>query len=289
MPAIFITGVSSGIGYGTAKVFAQHGWNVAGTVLDINEDMDLKYIKNIKCYPLTVLDYENIPEVAKQVISDFGTVDVVMNNAGIGLLGPVECGTYEQILKILKVNLLGYIMVIKAFLPHMRQNGKGTIVNMGAANGKVIHPGLDYYCMTKAAIASMSEALLMELLPFGIDVKLIEPTGVKSNLGTTGTEILNSYLPEYKYFFEQQLPATMKIVDGEVPGHPGSHYDPIEPEQMGEIIYQAVTSGTKQFRFNNGTHAQQMFDDKARMSEQEYIDFYKDYFKAAAGAAHEYS
>ncbi len=58
MPTIFITGVSSGIGNGTAKVFAQHGWNVAGTVLDINEDIDLKTIKNIKCYELDVLDHE---------------------------------------------------------------------------------------------------------------------------------------------------------------------------------------------------------------------------------------
>lgn len=285
MPTIFITGVSSGIGNGTAKVFAQHGWNVAGTVLDINEDIDLKAIKNVKCYELDVLNHEVIPEVARQVISDFGTVDVVMNNAGIGLLGPVEYGTYDKILKLLKVNLLGYIMVIKAFLPHMRKNGRGTIVNMGAANGKVIHPGLDYYCMSKAAIASLSEALLMELLPFGIDVKLIEPTGVKSNLGTVGTEILENDMPEYKYFFEQQLPVTMKIVQGEVPGHPGSHYDPIEPTRMGEIIYQAVTGNTKQFRFNNGPHAQQMFDNKANMSEQEYIDFYKEYFKAFPGAA----
>lgn len=285
MPTIFITGVSSGIGNGTAKVFAHHGWNVAGTVLDLNEDIDLKHMENVKLYELNVLDHERIPETAEQVIADFGTVDVVMNNAGMGLLGPVECGSYDQILKILKVNLLGYIMVAKAFLPHLRKNGKGTIVNMGAANGKVIHPGLDYYCISKAAVASMSEALLMELLPFGIDVKLIEPTGVKSNLGSTGTEMLRNDLPEYKYFFEQQFPATMRIVGGEVPGHPGSHYDPIEATEMGEIIYDAVVSGTKQFRFNNGPHAQMLFDDKAGMTEQEYIEFYRDYFKAIPGAA----
>ncbi len=285
MPTIFITGVSSGIGMGTAKVFADHGWNVAGTVLDLNEETEVKNYKNIKLYELNVLNEHDIPKVVHQVITDFGTPDVVMNNAGMGLLGPIELGTYEQILKILKVNVLGYIMVIKAFLPHLRAKGKGTIINMGAANGKVIHPGLDYYCLSKAAIASMSEALLMELLPFGIDVKLIEPTGVKSNLGTVGTEILKNDLPDYGYFFETQLPCTMQIVGGEVPGHPGSHYDPLEPEEMGAIIYQAATENTNQFRYNSGTHAQMLFDGKQSMTEQEYIEFYREYFKAVPGAA----
>jgi len=285
MPAIFITGVSSGIGMGTAKVFAAHGWQVAGTVLDKNEDMEIKNNKNIKLYELNVLDEKEIPRVADQVIADFGRIDVVMNNAGIGLMGPVEFGTYDQILRLLKVNVLGYIMVIKAFLPHLRANGGGTIINMGAANGKVIHPGLDYYCLSKAAIASLSEALLMELLPFGIDVKLIEPTGVRSNLGTVGTEILKNDLPEYKYFFEKQLPRTMEIVGGQVPGHPGAHYEPLEPEEMGEIIYRAATEHAKQFRYNSGTHAQMLFDHKQGMTEQEYIEFYREYFLAVPGAA----
>lgn len=285
MPAIFITGVSSGIGMGTAKVFADRGWNVAGTVLDPKEDLEVKKYDNIKLYQLDVLKEQDIPKVANQVISDFGTIDVVMNNAGMGLLGPIELGTYDQIMKILKVNVVGYIMVVKAFLPHLRANGKGTIINMGAANGKVIHPGLDYYCLSKAAIASLSEALLMELLPFGIDVKLIEPTGVKSNLGTVGTEVLENQLPEYAYFYEKQLTATMQIVGGQVPGHPGIHYDPLEPEEMGEIIYRAATEKTDQFRYNSGTHAQMLFDHKQSMTEQEYIEFYREYFHAVPGGA----
>lgn len=285
MSVIFITGVSSGIGQGTARVFAEKGWKVAGTVLDLNEENDLKNLDNVKLYELNVLNEKDIPLVASRVIEDFGTVDVVMNNAGIGLMGPIEMGSYEQIMRILKVNVVGYIMVIKAFLPHLRARGKGTIINMGAANGKIIHPGLDYYCLSKAAIASLSEALLMELLPFGIDVKLIEPTGVKSNLGTFGTEVLKNDCPDYAYFYETQLPRTMTIVGGEVPEFPGSHYDPLEPEQMGQIIYRAATEHSRQFRYNSGEHAQKLFDHKQRMTEQEYIEFYRKYFKAVPGAA----
>ena len=118
MSTIFITGVSSGIGNGTAKVFAENGWNVAGTVLDLSEETGLEKYDNIKLYKLNVLDYEDIPKVAEQVIADFGKVDVVMNNAGIGIMGPIENAEYDQILRILKVNVVGYIMVLKAFLPH---------------------------------------------------------------------------------------------------------------------------------------------------------------------------
>ena len=279
MSTIFITGVSSGIGNGTARVFAEHGWNVAGTVLDLREETGLGKYENIKLYELNVLDHENIPKVAEQVISDFGTVDVVMNNAGIGIMGPIENAGYDQIMKLLRVNVLGYIMVLKAFLPHLRARRSGTIVNMGAANGEIIHPGLGYYCLSKAAIASMSEELLMELAPLGIDVKLIEPTGVKSNLGTVGTEMLNPELVEdYQYFYKNTVANTFRIIEGGVPGHPDLHFDPIEPEEMGAVIYEAVTSGSKQFRWYSHEHARIMFEDRERMTYQEYIDFYKDYY-----------
>ena len=279
MPTIFITGVSSGIGNGTAKVFAEHGWNVAGTVLSFDEETGLDKYENIKLYELNVLDYENIPKVAEQVIADFGKVDVVMNNAGIGIMGPIENAEYEQILKILKVNVVGYIMVLKAFLPHLRANKSGTIVNMGACNGEIIHPGLGYYCLSKAAIASLSEELLMELAPLGIDVKLIEPSGVKSTLGPVGTEMLRPDMVEdYKYFYDHTVARMFGIVEGNVPGHPGLHIDAIEPEQMGAVIYEAVTSGSKQFRWVSHEHTKIMFEDREKMTFQEYIDFYKDYY-----------
>ena len=278
MQTIFITGVSSGIGYGTAKVFAEHGWNVAGTVRKIKENGLEKY-DNIKLYELDVLDHEKIPAVAQQVIADFGKVDCVMNNAGVGIMGPIESAEYDQIMKLLRTNVLGYIMVLKAFLPHLRANRSGTIVNMGAANGEIIHPGLGYYCLSKAAIASLSEELLMELAPLGIDVKLIEPTGVRSNLGTTGTAMLDpGLIDDYKYFYENTVARTFEIISGGLPGHPGLHFDPIEPEEMGEVIYEAVTSGSKQFRWYSHDHAKIMFADREKMTYQEYIDFYKDYY-----------
>lgn len=286
MPTLFITGTSSGIGRGTAKRFLEHGWNVAGTQLacDIAKEAELTQYPGFHLYELDVLDHQRIPQVAKQVIAEFGSVDVVVNNAGIGIMGPIEIGRREQILKILEVNVLGYILVAQAFLPYMRQARKGTIVNVGAMGARLVHPGLGYYNMTKAAIAVLSEELLMELAPLGIDVKLIEPSGVKSNLGTAGTDFLDpAAIADYKYFYENQLPQTIQVVEGTVVGT-GEVYPPIEAEEMGAIIYHAAVSGDKTFRYQSGPHARRLLEERAKMTDQEYIDCYKKFFKADGAA-----
>lgn len=282
MPTVFITGTSSGIGRGTAKCFLEHGWNVAGTQLsyDIDKEIELLQYPNFRLYELDVLDHRRIPQVAEQVISDFGSIDVIVNNAGIGIMGPIELGKREQILKIFEVNVLGYILVIQAFLPYMRKAGAGTIVNVGALGGRLVHPGLGYYNMTKAAIAALSEELLMELAPLGIDVKLIEPSGVKSNLGSSGTDFLDpAAIADYKYFYEVQMPQTGKVVDGAVIGT-DEFYPAIEPEKMGAIIFDAATGTDGTFRFQSGPHARRLLEERAKMTDQEYIELYKAFFKA---------
>lgn len=282
MPTVFITGTSSGIGRGTAKCFLEHGWNVAGTQLpcDIEKETELTRYPNFRLYELDVLDHERIPQVAEQVIADFGSVDVVINNAGIGIMGPIELGKRDQILKILQVNVLGYILVTQAFLPHLRGKRKGTVVNVGAMGARLVHPGLGYYNMTKAAVAALSEELLMELAPFGIDVKLIEPSGVKSNLGTVGTDFLDpASIADYQYFYNEQLPRTGMVLDGTVVGTE-ELYPPIEAEEMGAIIYDAVVSEEKVFRHQSGPHARRLLEERAKLTDQEYIDAYKEFFKA---------
>ena len=282
MPTVFITGTSSGIGRGTAKSFLAHGWQVAGTQLacDIEKEKELNQDSNCRLYGLDVLDHNQIPSVAAQVVQDFGGIDAVINNAGVGLMGPIEAARYEQIERIFRVNVLGYVSVIQAFLPYMRQQRRGTIVNVGALGGRLVHPGLGYYNMTKAAIAALSEELVMELTPLGIDVKLIEPSGVRTNLGSTGTDFLDpAAIEDYKYFYDVQLPQTGKVVDGTVVGT-DEYYAPIEPEAMGEIIYNAVVNGGKIFRFNSGIHARRCLEEREKLSDQAYIDWYKKFYKA---------
>lgn len=282
MPTVFITGTSSGIGRGTAKCFLEHGWNVAATQLksDISKETELTGYPGCRLYELDVTERDRIPAAAKQVVDDFGGIDVVINNAGVGLMGPIELAGYEQIMRIINVNLMGYILVTQAFLPYMRSARHGTIVNVGALGGRLVHPGLGYYNMTKAAVAAFSEELLMEMAPFGIDVKLIEPSGVKTNMGTTGTEFLpQDKIEDYRYFFDNQLPQTGAVVDGAVLGT-DEFYPPIEPEEMGRIIYDAAVSGGDTFRFQSGPHARRLLEERAKMTDEEYICLYKKFFRA---------
>ncbi len=282
MPTVFITGTSSGIGRGTAKCFLEHGWNVAATQLkgDIGKETELNQNPNCRLYELDVLDHTRIPEVAAQVVADFGGIDVVINNAGIGIMGPIEVARYEQAMRIFQVNVLGYIAVIQAFLPYLRKQRSGTIVNVGALGARLVHPGLGYYNMTKAAVGALTEELLMELTPLGIDVKLIEPSGVKSNLGSVGTDFLDpAAIEDYKYFYDVQMPQTGRVVDGNVVGT-DEYYPPIEPEEMGAIIYNAVVYGGDTFRFQSGPHAHRLLEERAKMTDQEYIEQFKTFFKA---------
>jgi len=282
MPTVFITGTSSGIGRGTAKRFLAHGWNVAGTQLpgEPEQEQELRSFSRCRLYELDVTDREQIPRTAERVLSDFGAVDVVVNNAGVGLMGPLELADYEQIARIFQVNLLGYVLVTQAFLPAMRKAGRGVIVNVGALGGRLVHPGLGYYNMTKAAVAAFSEELLLELSPLGIDVKLIEPSGVRTNMGSSGTVFLpQDRIPDYDYFFREQLPRTGAVVDGAVIGTE-EFYPPIEPEEMGEIIFQAAVNGGDTFRFQSGPHARRLLEERAKMTDQEYITLYKKYFRA---------
>ena len=280
MSTVFITGTSSGIGRGTAKVFLEHGWKVAGTQLacDIHNETELNLNPDCRLYELDVLDHERIPEIAAQVVKDFGRVDVVINNAGVGILGPIEAAKYQQILKIFQINVLGYITVIQAFLPYMRQERKGMIINVGALGARLVHPGLGYYNMTKAAIEALTEELLFEVAPFGIDVKLIEPSGVRSNLGSDGTDVLDpDAIEDYRYFYQETMTRNMKIVEGNVLGTE-EHYEPLEPEEMGEVIYRAAMDTTGIFRFQSGPHAVRSLEERAKLSDQEYIEKYKQYF-----------
>ena len=103
--------------------------------------------------------------------------------------------------------------------------------------------------------------------------------GVKSTLGSVGTQFLPpDLISDYQYFYENTVARTMSVVEGDVPGHPGVHFDPIELEEMGEIIYKAATEKSSQFRYHSSQHSDMMFADWNKMTAQEYIDFYKEFY-----------
>lgn len=149
MKSIVITGSSSGIGKATAKYFANKGWKVAATMRTPEKETELNLINGISLYQLDVTDEDSITQATERILADFGTVDVVLNNAGYGLMGPFEAATREQVKQQFDTNVFGLMSVTRAFLPHFRSNKAGLFLNVSSIGGRITFPFISLYHSTK--------------------------------------------------------------------------------------------------------------------------------------------
>lgn len=179
---IFITGTSSGLGKASAKYFAEQGWNVAATMRKPENETELQQYPNIKIFRLDVTNLEEVKQATAQAIETFGKIDVVVNNAGMGTYGALELAKEEDIDWQFAVNTRGPINIIRAFLPHFRNNGSGMFINVSSFMGLTTAVPLgSLYNMSKFALEGLTEGLYYELKPLNIDLRLIEQGGSTDN------------------------------------------------------------------------------------------------------------
>lgn len=179
---IFITGTSSGLGKVSAKYFAELGWNVAATMRTPEKETELSAYQNIKVFKLDVTNLDQVKTATAQAIEAFGKIDVVLNNAGMGAYGALELAKEEDIDWQFAVNARGPINVIRAFLPHYRENGGGMFINVSSFMGLTTAVPLgSLYNMSKFALEGLTEGLYYELKPLNIDLRLIEQGGSTEN------------------------------------------------------------------------------------------------------------
>lgn len=180
--SIFITGTSSGLGKLTAKYFAEQGWNVAATMRTPEKETELTAYDNIKIFRLDVTDTQQVKQAVADAIAAFGKIDVVVNNAGMGAYGALELMEEKAIDWQFAVNVRGPINVIRAFLPHFRQNNGGKFINISSFMGVTTAVPLgSLYNMSKFALEGLTEGLYYELKPFNISLHLIEQGGSEGN------------------------------------------------------------------------------------------------------------
>ena len=177
---VLITGTSSGIGKATVQYFAQQGWNVAATMRNPHKDTELRALPNVRLYTLDVTDAASIQSAIQGAITDFGGIDVIVNNAGYGAVGIFEKSTPEQVQKQFDTNVFGVMNVVREILPYFRQKRAGTIINVTSMGGRITFPIYSVYHGTKWAIEGWAEALQYELRPFNIRVKNVEPGAIKT-------------------------------------------------------------------------------------------------------------
>lgn len=202
---ILITGASSGIGFDTARQLAQQGHKVYGAARRVEL---MEPLRQFGVVPLAmdVTEEKSMQNGVDAVMKAEGRIDVLVNNAGYGYFGAIENVTMEEARRQLEVNVFGLARLCQMVLPIMRNQGCGRIVNTASIAGKMTLLFGGWYHVSKYSVEAFSDALRMEMKPFGIDVSIIEPGGIRTDWGiiaarhlkesSTGTPYQDMAIPE---------------------------------------------------------------------------------------------
>ena len=179
---ILITGASSGIGFDAALTLAQQGHKVYAAARRV-ELMEPLKAYGVQVLRMDVTDETSMVQGVEAVIHAEGRIDVLVNNAGYGYFGAIENVPLEEARRQLEVNVFGLARLTQLVLPYMRKQGSGRIINTSSIAGKMVFYMGGWYNVTKYSVEAFSDALRMEMKPFGIDVVMIEPGAIKTDWG----------------------------------------------------------------------------------------------------------
>jgi NAD(P)-dependent dehydrogenase (short-subunit alcohol dehydrogenase family) len=183
----FITGSSRGLGRSLTEAVLAHGDQVAATARNLEQLKDLveRYPDSIYPVQLDVTDKEQVKAAVESAVKHFGRIDVLVNNAGFGIIGAAEAYTDEQVRSQLETNLYAPIEITRVVLPYMRKQRSGRILQISSIGGRVGNPGLTMYQAAKFGLGGFTEALAKEVAPLGIKVTSVEPGGFRTEWMST--------------------------------------------------------------------------------------------------------
>jgi NAD(P)-dependent dehydrogenase (short-subunit alcohol dehydrogenase family) len=248
MKTVLITGCSSGYGLETARRFHEQGWNVAATMRTPREDV-LPRSERLRVLPLDVTN----PESVVAALEASGPIDVLVNNAGIGLFGAFEATPMATVREVFETNTFGVMAVTQAVLPQMRARRSGAVVNVTSSATLAPFPMVAVYTASKTAIEGFTESLALELAEFGVRAKLVEPgygptTRFTNNSGTR----MEGLVPEAYAPFAQRIFASMAQVQAAV----------TKESDVAEAVWRAANDVSGQLRFPAGADAVALAGDR---------------------------
>jgi NAD(P)-dependent dehydrogenase (short-subunit alcohol dehydrogenase family) len=221
MKVWLITGASSGFGRAIAEAALEAGDTVVAAVRrpEALEDLVAAYPGRVNAVRLDVTDQARIAAVVAEAVLWHGRIDVLVNNAGRGLVGAVEETGDRELRDLMDLHFFGPAALTRAVLPHMRRQGSGAVVQMSSMGGRFSFPGVGGYSATKFALEGLSEALAAEVAPFGIKVLVVEPGAFRTAFAGERALLQSDALPAYEASVgpvRSDLPST----DGKQPGDP---------------------------------------------------------------------
>jgi NAD(P)-dependent dehydrogenase (short-subunit alcohol dehydrogenase family) len=266
MTVALITGCSRGIGLATAVYLARKGFDVYASVRDLSDSEELREAIQAEGLPIRVLELDVTDEQSAQaavtnVLDEAGHIDVLVNNAGFGRLGPIEFIDDDVIRKVLETNLIGSIRLIRLVLPGMRARRSGTIVNMSSVNGVITLPLGGPYFISKHALEAASEMLAFEVNGFGIRVAIIEP-------GAFATQMLHEgaagIAPESGNPYEAMERRSSALIGAGI-------QNAGDPYVVAEVVHHAITTNEPWLRYLVGDDATMMVGARERISDEDWV------------------
>jgi NAD(P)-dependent dehydrogenase (short-subunit alcohol dehydrogenase family) len=231
-PVWFITGCSTGFGRELAKYVLQRGYRVVVTARNPDDVNDVAAMGEALVLNLDVTDQGQVNASIKAAEEEFGRIDVLVNNAGIGYFAAVEESEEDQVRRMFEINVFGLGRMIRAALPGMRRHRKGFIVNISSVGGLRSFPALGYYSSTKFAVEGLSDALWQEVEPLGIKVMVVVPSGFRTDWAGRSANESKLQIADYA--------ATAGMWRGDVRSSSGQQ--PGDPVRAVQAIVKAVES-----------------------------------------------
>ncbi len=237
------------------KQLLLEGYNVAATARNVETLKNAVGTSSVQFLPLQVdlTDEKSIGAAVELAVKHFNAIDVLVNNAGYGLIGGIEEASDKEVQEIFRINVFGLLNITRAILPFMRRANAGHIFNISSVFGLIAGAGWGIYCGTKFAVEGLSEALAQEVKPFGINVTVIEPGYVRTDFLNTGSIALpQNAIPAYSAIAEEKRKHTEDV--------PGNQIG--DPQKIAEIIIRTAYLSEPPLRLLLGSDALQYADYK---------------------------
>jgi len=264
-----VTGSSSGIGFETSLVLARNNFHTYATMRNPEKGTKMRTVQTGENLPIKIIQLDvtidkSVSHAIQSILSESGRVDVLVNNAGYGLVGAFEELGMDEIKQQYETNFFGVMRVTQAVIPIMKEQKSGIIVNISSGAGRFGYPGGSAYVSTKFALEGLSESIAYELDPFGIKVALVEPGFVRTNFSNVIAKRSQEPHSQYSKMMEKMAGRIEEM-----------SRNSSSPELVANIVLEAVTTKNPNLRYLAGKDVEQWIEQKKKLSDKEFFNMIK--------------